>query len=94
MAGQGPGSFANLLKYRPQAVGGGAFPPVAIWKIDMYRVLYGLSGDKGDIMREAELSVYNGVPFSKVSGRKKSNKLLRRERRMKILLLLPIGMKR
>ena len=37
---------------------------------DMYRVLYGLKGKKGDEMRRAELSVYDGVPFS-YSGRKK-----------------------
>ena len=38
----------------------------------MYRVLYGLGGDKGDAMRKAELSVYDGVPFSNgLTGRKK-----------------------
>ena len=87
LAGQGPGSFANLLKYKPQADGGGAFPPVAIWKIDMYRVLYGLSGDKGDIMREAELSVYNGVPFSKVSGRKKITQAIEKRKKDKDLVV-------
>jgi hypothetical protein len=35
-------------------------------------VLYGLAGNKGDEMRQAELSVYDGVPFSTgLSGRKK-----------------------
>ena len=38
----------------------------------MYRILYGLVGEKGEEMRKAELSVYNGVPFSKgYTGRKK-----------------------
>ena len=36
----------------------------------MFRVLYGLTGPEGDAMREAELSVYDGIPFSN-SGRKK-----------------------
>ena len=36
----------------------------------MYRVLFGLKGAKGDEMRRAELSVYDGIPFS-LSGRKK-----------------------
>ena len=44
----------------------------AIWYIDMCRVLYGLTGPKGESMRKAELSVYDGLPFSSgLSGRKK-----------------------
>ena len=66
------GPFSQLLKYRPEAEGAGAFPPPGIWFYDMYRVLYGLTGNKGDEMRKAELSVYDGVPFSTgLSGRKK-----------------------
>ena len=69
---QKPGPFCNLLKYKPGAKGAGIFPPLGIWKIDMYRVLYGLAGEKGDAMRKAELSVYDGVPFSTgLTGRKK-----------------------
>ena len=69
---QKPGPFCNLLKYKPGAKGAGIFPPLGIWKIDMYRVLYGLAGEKGDAMRNAELSVYDGVPFSTgLTGRKK-----------------------
>ena len=64
------GPFFQLLKYKPGTEGGGAFPPTGIWFVDMYRVLYGLRGKKGDEMRKAELSVYDGVPFS-FSGRKK-----------------------
>ena len=38
----------------------------------MLRVLYGLDGEIGDEMRKAELSVYNGIPFSSgLNGRKK-----------------------
>jgi hypothetical protein len=67
-----PGPFSQLLKYKPGAEGAGAFPPPGIWLIDMYRVLYGLTGNKGDEMRKAELSVYDGIPFSVgLSGRKK-----------------------
>ena len=67
-----PGPFSNLLKYKPGADGAGIFPGTDIWQMDMYRVLYGLAGDKGDAMRKAELSVYDGVPFSEgLSGRKK-----------------------
>ena len=69
---QKAGPFCNLLQYLPGAEGAGIFPGTDIWQIDMYRVLYGLAGDKGDAMREAELSVYDGVPFSEgLSGRKK-----------------------
>jgi hypothetical protein len=68
----GPGPFANLLKYKAGTEGAGIFPPPDIWQIDMYRVLYGLGGEKGDLMRAAELSVYDGIPFSEgLSGRKK-----------------------
>ena len=66
------GPFCQLLKYRPEAEDAGAFPPPGIWFYDLYRVLYGLTGQKGDEMRKAELSVYDGVPFSTgLSGRKK-----------------------
>ena len=64
------GPFSQLLKYKPGAEGAGVFPPAGIWFLDMFRVLYGLKGEKGDEMRKAELSVYDGVPFS-FSGRKK-----------------------
>ena len=37
----------------------------------MCRVLFGLQGPEGDAMRMADLSVYNGVPFAAMSGRKK-----------------------
>ena len=36
----------------------------------MCRVLFGLEGPEGEAMRKAELSVYDGIPFSN-SGRKK-----------------------
>ena len=51
------------------------FANSGLWFFDMYRVLYGLKGKKGDEMRQAELSVYDGVPFS-MSGRKKIKALL------------------
>ena len=67
-----PGPFSQLLKYKPGAEGAGAFPPPSIWLIDMYRVLFGLEGIKGDAMRKADLSVYDGEAFSSgPSGRKK-----------------------
>ena len=69
-AGETEGPFSQLLKYKPETEGAGSFPPTGIWFVDMYRVLYGLEGKKGDDMRQAELSVYDGVPFS-LSGRKK-----------------------
>ena len=69
-AGETEGPFSQLLKYKPGTEGAGSFPPTGIWFVDMYRVLYGLKGKKGDDMRQAELSVYDGVPFS-LSGRKK-----------------------
>jgi hypothetical protein len=69
---QPPGPFRNLLNYKPGADQAGIFPPLGIWKLDMYRVLYGLGGEKGDAMRKAELSVYDGVPFAEgYTGRKK-----------------------
>ena len=68
--GEAAGPFAQLLKYKIGTEGAGVFPPAGIWFFDMYRLLYGLNGKKGDEMRKAELSVYDGVPFS-YSGRKK-----------------------
>ena len=68
--GETAGPFAQLLKYKIGTEGAGVFPPAGIWFFDMYRLLYGLNGKKGDEMRKAELSVYDGVPFS-YSGRKK-----------------------
>ena len=68
--GDKPGPFSQLLKYKPGTEGAGVFANSGIWFFDMYRVLYGLKGKKGDEMRQAELSVYDGVPFS-MSGRKK-----------------------
>ena len=70
--GYKPGPFYQLLKYKPEAKDAGIFPAPGIWLIDMYRVLYGLRGEKGDAMRRAELSVYDGKAFSTgLSGRKK-----------------------
>ena len=70
--GMEPGPFYNLLNYKPGKEDAGTFPPTHVWQVDMYRVLYGLVGEKGEEMRKAELSVYNGVPFSKgYTGRKK-----------------------
>ena len=64
--------FAQLLKYIPGNKQGGVFPPNNIWWIDMCRILYGLTGPIGEAMRQAELSVYDGVPFTKgMTGRKK-----------------------
>ena len=37
----------------------------------MCRILFGLEGEEGEKMRNAELEVYNGVPFGINSGRKK-----------------------
>ena len=64
-----PGPFSDLLKYLPGNRDGGCFPPTTIFRIHMLRVLFGLDGEKGDAMREAEMSVYHGVPFSEMSGR-------------------------
>lgn len=65
------GPFSRLLKYKPGAEEAGVFPPNSIWWKDMCRVLFGLQGPEGDAMRAADLSVYNGIPFSTMSGRKK-----------------------
>ena len=65
------GPFSHLLKYKPGAEEAGVFPPNSIWWKDMCRVLFGLQGPEGDAMRMADLSVYNGVPFAAMSGRKK-----------------------
>ena len=82
--GHKDGPFHNLLCYKPGAEGGGFFPPLSIWQTDMYRVLYGLSGEKGDAMRQAELSVYNGVPFSDgFTGRKKISEELKKGKLIK-----------
>ena len=70
--GLAPGPFFNIINYKPDKEGAGIFPPTRVWQIDMYRILYGLVGEKGEEMRKADLSVYNGVPFSKgYTGRKK-----------------------
>ena len=70
--GLSSGPFSNLLNYKIGEKDAGVFPPLSIWKADMYRVLYGLDGNIGDEMRRAELTVYDGVPFSTgLSGRKK-----------------------
>ena len=45
MTGQNPGPFSNVLNYKPGTKGSGTFPPLSIWQIDMYRVMYGLSGE-------------------------------------------------
>ena len=67
------GPFAQLLKYLPDSKDGGFFPPNKIWHKDFCRLLFGLEGTLGDKMREADLSVYDGVPFSTLSGRIKIN---------------------
>ena len=67
-----PGPFRNILKYEPGQKEAGLFPPTKVWQVDMFRVLYGLDGEIGEMMRKSELSVYNGVPFSSgFNGRKK-----------------------
>jgi hypothetical protein len=67
-----PGPFRNILKYEPGQKEAGLFPPTKVWQVDMFRVLYGLDGEIGEMMRKSELSVYNGVPFSSgLNGRKK-----------------------
>ena len=65
------GPFSHLLKYKPGAEEAGVFPPNSVWWKDMCRVLFGLQGPVGDAMRNAELTVYNGIPFAPMSGRKK-----------------------
>ena len=69
--GEDPGPFVQLLNYKPGRKEAGVFPSTGVWCKDMFRVLYGLKGKKGEEMRQAELSVYDGVPFS-FSGRKKN----------------------
>ena len=63
--------FDQLLLYVPGASNGGYFPPTKIWWRDMCRILFGLNTEAGDLMREAELDVYHGVPFAINTGRKK-----------------------
>jgi hypothetical protein len=83
-AGQNPGPFRNLLNYKPGTEEAGIFPSLSIWQIDMYRVMYGLAGEKGDAMRKAELSVYDGVPFSEgFTGRKKISEELKKGKLVK-----------
>ena len=67
----GKGSFAQLLKYFPDSSIGGIFPPNSIWTRDFTRLLFGLEGPEGDALRQADLTVYDGIPFSKLSGRQK-----------------------
>ena len=80
---QNPGPFRNLLNYDPGQKQAGLFPPTKVWQVDMFRVLYGLEGEIGEMMRKSELSVYNGVPFSTgFNGRKKiANELSAHENR-------------
>lgn len=66
-----PGPYFQLLKYRPGFPGAGVFPPTSLWWVDMCRVLFGLQGTAGEKMRECEMSVYHGVPFAAITGRKK-----------------------
>ena len=63
--------YSQMLKYRPGEVNAGCFPPNSIWWKDMCRVLFGLVGPIGDEMRKADISVYDGVAFAEVTGRKK-----------------------
>ena len=63
------GPFSQLIKYLPSE--GGIFPPNQVWCKDFLRLLFGLQGEKGDNLRKADLSVYDGEPFGKYSGRKK-----------------------
>ena len=63
--------YDQMLLYVPGAINGGYFPPNKIWWRDMCRILFGLPSVEGDKMRQAELDVYNGVPFAINSGRKK-----------------------
>ena len=70
-SGENPGPFHQLLKYRPGHDGAGCFPSKSFFYRDFMRVLFGLEGEEGDKMRQAELSVYNGVPFLENCGRKK-----------------------
>ena len=65
------GHFSQILKYLPESREGGYFPPNKIWCKDFCRILFGLEGPQGDAMRATDLTVYDGIPFSKLSGRKK-----------------------
>merc|ERR1739836_155188 len=65
------GHFSQILKYLPESREGGYFPPNKVWCKDFCRILFGLEGPQGDSMRAADLTVYDGIPFSKLSGRKK-----------------------
>ena len=65
------GPFSQILKYLPESKEGGYFPPNKIWSKDFCRILFGLEGPQGDAMRAADLTVYDGIPFSKLSGRTK-----------------------
>ena len=69
------GHYKQILRYVPGACNGGFFPPGSIWVKDMCRVMFGLDGQVGDSMREADLSVYHGVPFAKTTGRKRISKI-------------------
>ena len=63
------GPFSQLIKYLPSE--GGMFPPNQVWYKDFMRILFGLEGEKGDNLRKADLTVYDGDAFGKYSGRKK-----------------------
>ena len=95
-----PGPFRNILKYEPGQKEAGLFPPTKVWQVDMFRVLYGLDGEIGEMMRKSELSVYNGVPFSSgLNGQKLMNYQLQtreedQSKKPKIGLLLTIGEKK
>ena len=69
------GPYKQILRYVPDAHNGGFFPPNSTWYKDMCRVLFGLRGQVGDSMREADLSVYHGVPFAKTTGRKRVSRI-------------------
>ena len=77
--GEKPGPFNQMLKYKPGARDGGFFAVNKFWWKDMCRILFGLEGQKGDEMRQAELSVYDGVPFANVSGRIKIKESKRKQ---------------
>lgn len=63
--------YTQLVKYLPEKSNAALFPPNSVWKRDFCRVLFGLEGEEGEDMRKADLSVYDGVPFSELSGRNK-----------------------
>ena len=66
-----PGPFSHLLHYLPGTENAGVFPTKEVWWRDMCRVLFGLQGPEGESMRLADLTVYDGIPFGAMSGRKK-----------------------